>query len=98
MISGAYGRTQIELHKLRDGRDSCERMLESGTPRECLGGMHHYITHYVKTPQPDAAHTALKNLLDRAVLGLDQSATHDGLQNVEAIAQARAALNTPAKA
>ena len=37
--------------------------------------------------------TALEALYARADAGLDQSVTHDGLRNCEALAKARAALN-----
>jgi hypothetical protein len=36
--------------------------------------------------------TAARALLTRAIAGLDQSATHDGLENGKAIARLRAAL------
>lgn len=46
----------------------------------------------ILTGAPDPCRDALRRLLDRAAAQLDQSATHDGLTNADAIAAARAAL------
>ena len=40
---------------------------------------------------------ALQNLLKRAELGLNQTATHDGLENCDALAAARAAIRQATK-
>lgn len=63
-INQSYGRTQIDLYRMRDGKPSCERRLESGTPRECLSACYAYLSGVLQIAVTDTWVTILHALTD----------------------------------